>query len=154
MRSGNPGTQPAVENTGDEHDAVFDFTIPQGQRGAAATVRVGTVEMIGTDEEPEIRNSGTSADAVLDFRIPRGPTGATGHESYLYVAYAENTDGRGFSLSPAASRKYRAEIQSEEPIETPTLSDFTGRRGSSTSGTTRRSTATCLSRTRTRPSRR
>ena len=126
VRSGNPGTQPVVENTGDEHDAVFDFTIPQGQRGAAATVRVGSVEMIGTDEEPEIRNSGTSADAVLDFRIPRGPTGATGHESYLYVAYAENTDGRGFSLSPAASRKYRAEIQSEDPIETPTLSDFAG----------------------------
>ena len=126
VRSGDPGTQPSVENVGDEYDAVFDFTIPQGQRGAAATVRVGSVEMIGADETPSIQNSGTSADAVLDFRIPKGPTGATGHESYLYVAYAENTDGRGFSLSPGASRKYRAEIQSETPIESPTLADFGG----------------------------
>ena len=126
VRSGNPGTQPVVENVGDEHDAVFDFTIPQGQRGAAATIRVGTTEMVGTDEEPEVTNSGTSSDAVFNFKIPRGPTGATGHESYLYVAYAENTAGRGFSLLPAASRKYRAEIQSDAPIESPTLSDFSG----------------------------
>ena len=63
---------------------------------------------------------------MFNFKIPRGPTGATGHESYLYVAYAENTAGRGFSLLPAASRKYRAEIQSGAPIESPTLSDFSG----------------------------
>ena len=77
VRSGNPGTQPVIENVGDEHDAVFDFTIPQGQRGAAATIRVGTTEMVGTDEEPEVTNSGTSSDAVFNFKIPRGQAEAT-----------------------------------------------------------------------------
>ena len=126
VTTGAAGTPAAVENSGDEHDAVLDFTIPQGERGIAATVRVGTVEMVGTDDEPEVTNSGTANDAVFNFKIPRGPAGETGHESYLYVAYAENTDGRGFSLLPAASRKYRAEIQTDEPLETPTLSDFAG----------------------------
>lgn len=126
VTTGAAGSKATVSNSGDEHDAVLDFTIPQGERGNAATVRVGTVEMVDADEPAMVANSGTPSDAVLDFRIPRGPTGATGHDSYLYVAYAENTDGRGFSLLPAASRKYRAEIQTDEPLDTPTLSDFAG----------------------------
>ncbi len=126
VTTGAAGTQAEVTNSGDEHDAVLDFKIPQGARGNAATVRVGSVEMVATDDPPEVTNSGTATDAVFNFKIPRGPTGATGHESYLYVAYAENTDGRGFSLLPASSRKYRAEIQTGEPIDTPTLADFAG----------------------------
>ena len=124
VTTGAAGTDASVVNRGDEHDAVFDFTIPQGQRGSAATIRIGNTEMVGTDEPAEVTNSGTTTDAVLNFKIPRGPTGETGHASYLYVAYAENTDGRGFSLTPASSRKYRAEIQTDEPIDTPTLADF------------------------------
>ena len=128
---GEVGTLPAgsaatVENVGDENDAVFKFGIPQGRTGTAATVEVGSVEMVASDRPAEVHNSGTSSAAVLDFKIPKGPTGETGHEAYLYVAYAENTDGRGFSLTPAASRKYRAEIQSDAPIDNPTLSDFAG----------------------------
>ena len=126
VTTGAAGSKATVFNSGDDHDAVLDFTIPQGERGNAATVRVGTVEMVDADEPAMVANSGTPSDAVLDFRIPRGPTGATGHDSYLYVAYAENTDGRGFSLLPAASRKYRAEIQTDEPLDTPALSDFAG----------------------------
>ena len=126
VTTGAAGSKATVSNSGDEHDAVFDFTLPQGERGNAATVRVGTVEMVDADKPAMVANSGTPSDAVLDFRIPRGPTGATGHDSYLYVAYAENTDGRGFSLLPAASRKYRAEIQTDEPLDTPSLSDFAG----------------------------
>ena len=126
VTTGAAGTQAEVTNSGDEHDAVLDFKIPQGARGNAATVRVGSVEMVATDDPPEVTNSGTATDAVFNFKIPRGPKGATGHEAYLYVAYAENTDGRGFSLLPASSRKYRAEIQTGEPIDTPTLADFAG----------------------------
>ena len=126
VTTGAAGTQAEVTNSGDEHDAVLDFKIPQGARGNAATVRVGSIEMVATDDPPEVTNSGTATDAVFNFKIPRGPTGATGHEAYLYIAYAENTDGRGFSLLPAASRKYRAEIQTDAPIDTPTLADFAG----------------------------
>ena len=120
------GSAATVENVGDENDAVLKFGIPQGRAGTAATVEVGSVEMVASDRPAEVHNSGTASAAVLDFKIPRGPAGETGHEAYLYVAYAENTDGRGFSLEPAASRKYRAELQSDAPIENPTLADFAG----------------------------
>ena len=120
------GSEATVENIGDENDVVLNFGIPQGRTGASATVEVGSVEMVDSDRPAEVHNSGTPSAAVLDFKIPKGPQGETGHEAYLYVAYAENTDGRGFSLTPAASRKYRAEIQSDAPIDTPTLSDFAG----------------------------
>jgi hypothetical protein len=103
---------------------VLNFVIPQGQRGLSATVRVGTTEMVEADQEPEVTNSGTLSDAVLNFKIPRGPIGETGHESYLYVAYASTPSGTGFSLVPAAGLKYRAEIQSDTKIDNPVFADF------------------------------
>ena len=128
VTTGEPGTRAEVTNSGDEHDAVLDFTIPQGARGVSATVRAGSAEMVAAEDPPEVTNSGTETDAVFDFKIPRGPTGAAGHASYLYVAYAENTDGRGFSLVPSPTRKYRAELQTDAPIDEPSLSDFAGAR--------------------------
>ncbi len=120
------GSAPVVTNSGDEHDAVLDFKIPAGDAGTAATVRAGTVEMVDSGSEPEITNSGTSSAAVFDFKIPRGPAGAAGKDSHVYVAYAGDSAGTGFSLVPASSRKYRAEIQSETAIENPVFADFSG----------------------------
>ena len=124
-----PAGSPAeVTNTGDEHAAVVNVKIPPGRTGTAATIEVGAVEMVPADQPAEVHNSGTTAAAVLDFKIPRGPQGETGHESYLYVAYASKSDGTGFSLVAAAGLKYRAEIQSAMPIDNPTLADFIGAR--------------------------
>ena len=122
-----PNGSPAkIENVGDEHDAKLNFEIPQGSRGMAATIRVGTTQMVSADELPEITNSGTESNAILNFKIPRGPKGETGHESFLYVAYAEKSDGTGFSLTPASHLKYRAEIQSSSPIGELTFTHFAG----------------------------
>jgi hypothetical protein len=118
------GSAAKIANSGTDTDAVFDFQVPQGRTGAAATVAVGTVETVASGVPAEVRNSGTAAAAVLDFKIPKGPQGETGHEAYLYVAYAFASDGTGFSLAPAASLKYRAEIQRDAPVENPTLADF------------------------------
>ena len=40
---GAEGSVPVISNSGDEHDAVFDFTIPAGRTGTAATGRGGSV---------------------------------------------------------------------------------------------------------------
>ncbi|MGN0847870.1 MAG: hypothetical protein ACI4RA_10870 [Kiritimatiellia bacterium] len=117
---------PTVVNSGTSEAAVLDFGIPRGKTGVAATVRVGTVDTLEPGEDAEITNSGTDSAAVLDFRIPRGPKGDTGHESFIYVAYASKSDGSGFSLAPANTLKYRAEILREEPIDSPTAADFLG----------------------------
>ena len=128
VTSGAAGTEPVITNKGDEHDAVLDFTIPQGRTGLAATIQVGEVEMLEPGGQADVRNSGSPSAAVLDFKIPKGPKGDTGHSCYMYVAYASRSDGAGFSLVASSSLKYRAEIQSETPIDNPSFSDFSGAR--------------------------
>ena len=123
---GEEGSDPVVENSGDEHDAVFDFKIPAGPSGTAASVRVGTVETVGAETPAAVTNSGSAAAAVLDFRIPQGPKGEKGHDSYVYVAYASKSDGTGFSLTPAAGLKYRAEILLDAPADNLSAAHFAG----------------------------
>lgn len=113
-----------MSNSGDEHDATLDFVIPQGVKGDAATIEVGKVTTGSPGSAVAVSNSGSSSQAVFDFRIPEGKKGDTGTESYLYVAYAAQSDGQGFSLTPANSLKYRAEIISRTPITNPVWSDF------------------------------
>ena len=124
VSQGAEGSTPQVTNAGDAHDAVFDFTIPAGRTGTAASVRIGSVETLEPGEDANVSNSGTDVAAVLDFKIPKGPKGDTGHESYVYVAYAAKSDGTGFSLSPTSSLKYRAELQIDHPLDHPTAADF------------------------------
>lgn len=114
----------AVTNTGTNNDAVLNFSIPQGQKGNAGTVTIGAVTTLEPDAAATVTNSGTDSDAVLDFGLPRGKDGAEGKSSYVTVAYAENSNGVGFSTLPLAHLKYRAEIVSDSPISQPQLSDF------------------------------
>lgn len=51
---------------------------PQGMRGDAATVDVGTVTTGAPGTQAVVTNVGTTAAALLDFTIPQGATGATG----------------------------------------------------------------------------
>lgn len=124
VTTGVAGSSATVSNSGDEHDATLDFVIPQGVKGDAATIEVGKVTTGSPGSAVAVSNSGSSSQAVFDFRIPEGKKGDTGTESYLYVAYAAQSDGQGFSLTPANSLKYRAEIISRTPITNPVWSDF------------------------------
>lgn len=124
VTTGAAGSAATVTNSGDEHDATFDFRIPQGAKGDAATIAVGKVTTGSPGSTVAVSNSGSSSRAVFDFQIPEGKKGDTGTESYLYVAYAAQSDGQGFSLTPANSLKYRAEIISRTPIPNPVWSDF------------------------------
>ena len=67
-----------VENTGDGHDAVLNFALPKGDKGDAATVRVGSVATAAPDRPASVSNSGTEHDAVLDFTVPKGDRGDKG----------------------------------------------------------------------------
>lgn len=55
-----------------------------------------------------------------------GSGGEPGVSTYLYVAYAADDTGTGFSLVPTDALPYRAEIHVHEEIQNPTLSDFAG----------------------------
>ena len=67
-----------VENTGDGHDAVLNFALPKGDKGDAATVRIGSVATAAPGEHAAVSNSGTEHDAVLDFTVPKGDRGDKG----------------------------------------------------------------------------
>lgn len=51
--------------------------------------------------------------------------GTDGESSYLYIGYAEDSSGTGFSLTPALTRPYVAYVVSDTAISSPTLADFT-----------------------------
>lgn len=92
--TGPPDSQAVVINVGDEHDAIFDFTIPEGvqgekgdkgDEGSAAAITVGTTTTGAPGTPADVVNSGTSLDAVLDFTIPEGLKGDTGDAATISV---------------------------------------------------------------------
>lgn len=50
----------------------FNFTIPRGDTGDAATIAVGTVSTVLPSVPATVTNSGTSGAAIFDFEIPQG----------------------------------------------------------------------------------
>ena len=83
--TGEPGTPASVTNSGTNTAPVLNFTIPEGEKGDAATIRVGTVAASDPGSEPQVTNSGTKNAAVFDFVLPRGQTGPTGPAATIEV---------------------------------------------------------------------
>ena len=55
-----------------------------------------------------------------------GNDGEDGTDAFVYVAYASDNSGTGFSLTPTNLLKYRAEIHVAEELTPPVAADFTG----------------------------
>ena len=78
------GSSATVTNSGDNHNATLNFTIPQGVKGDkgdtgdAATIAVGTVVTGAAGSSATVTNSGTTKAAVLDMSIPKGDKGDKG----------------------------------------------------------------------------
>jgi hypothetical protein len=88
--------------------ALSTLTGPQGPQGEpGATGATGPAGADGEDGAP-------------------GTPGADGADAYVYVAYATDNAGTGFSLTPTDLLKYRAEIHVTAPLTPPVSGDFTG----------------------------
>lgn len=83
--TGEPGTPANVTNSGTDTAPVLNFTIPEGEKGDAATIQVGEVTASDPGSEPQVTNSGTANAAVFDFVLPRGQTGPTGQAATIEV---------------------------------------------------------------------
>lgn len=83
--TGEPGTPANVTNSGTDTAPVLNFTIPEGEKGNAATIQVGEVTASDPGSEPQVKNSGTENAAVFDFVLPRGQTGPTGQAATIEV---------------------------------------------------------------------
>jgi hypothetical protein len=115
--TGAPGTNAQVTNAGNEHFAVFNFTIPRGDKGekgatgaqgakgdkgdkgdtgTAATITVGSTTTTNPGTNATVTNSGTTSAAVLNFGIPRGATGSV--KSEVVSELPETGEGDTFYL--------------------------------------------------------
>ena len=84
-----------------------------------------------TQEEGDIYlrfRSASDASAAWSpaIALPRGADGADRESAYIYVAYASDSMGSNFSLVPTSGLKYRAELHTNIPLESPNASDFSG----------------------------
>lgn len=85
VTTGAAGSDVIITNSGTENAAVFNFTIPrgdrgeqgeqgiQGEQGEAATIQVGTVTK---GDNASVTNVGTENAAIFDFVLPKGDTGS------------------------------------------------------------------------------
>lgn len=83
VTTGEPGTAANVSNSGTSGAAVFNFTIPRGEKGergepGPSTIAIGTVTTGEPGTAASVTNTGTAQDVVLSFSIPRGEQGIQG----------------------------------------------------------------------------
>jgi hypothetical protein len=94
VSTGTAGSSVSITNSGTSSAAVFNFSIPRGDKGdqgnigntgpagaagAAATISVGSTTTGAAGSSASVSNSGTSSAAVFNFTIPRGDKGDTGN---------------------------------------------------------------------------
>lgn len=124
--TGAAGSTAKVTNTGTTSNAVFNFTIPRGEKGdkgatgvagakgdegdkgdtgsagakgndgKAATIAVGTTTTGAAGTSASVNNSGTTTNAILNFTIPRGEKGAKGDKGDAGV---KGNDGKSATVA-------------------------------------------------------
>lgn len=72
VSTGLPGSNVSIINTGNNSNAIFDFSVPRGDKGDAATITVGTTTTSDAGTNASVLNSGNSSNAIFDFTIPKG----------------------------------------------------------------------------------
>ena len=123
--SGAPGKD------GEDGASAYEIWLANGHEGTEADFLdwlkgadgSGVNSATATTLSPGSAATASLVNGVLNIGVPRGNAGVS---TYIYVAYAEDSSGTGFSLEPSNTRKYRAEIHVSSPIATPTASDFAG----------------------------
>lgn len=123
---------------------VDQFVGEKGDTGDAATLDVGTTTTGDAGTDAVVTNSGSTSAAVFNFTIPKGDQGVQGEKgdtgtdgtdgvdgvdgdsAYLYIAYASDDSGTGFTTTFNSSLDYIAAKSVTSPIASPSASDFTG----------------------------
>ena len=125
VTTGAETTPASITNSGDEHDAVFGLRHSTGsQRRCRKREDWNRLHRTHPGSQVSVTNSGDGHNACSTSPFHREFRASPARNLYLYVAYAAQNDGQGFSLTPANSLKYRAEIISRTPIANPVWSDF------------------------------
>ena len=108
-----------VELLGDINSQTLNIPAgPQGEpgeKGEAATLRVGTVVTSAPGGFASVNNSGTSQDAVLDFLIPRGDTGPQGEKGDAGPQGLQGPQGEKGDTGPQGSQGEKGDTGPQGP---------------------------------------
>ncbi len=103
-----------------ENDSLFmvltdNRTIEIGNiKGPGATVAIGSVETVGSNESASVTNVGTDTDVVLNIKIPKGKDGdITDEYVSMYHSVSTNADSAHQAASIASAAAERAEAAAE-----------------------------------------
>ncbi|MGM9907342.1 hypothetical protein [Limosilactobacillus sp.] len=80
VTTGTPDQSVSFTNSGDEHNAVFDVVIPQGEKGKKGdtpTFEPGTVTKLAADATPTVTLTKTTTGYKINLGIPQGKDGYT-----------------------------------------------------------------------------
>jgi hypothetical protein len=83
-KEGDPGLDGMAEK------AVFDFTIPKGSDGVAATVEVDSTVTGAPGTNAAVVNVGTTSKAKLKFTVPQGADGTPGTNANVNVVAGDS----------------------------------------------------------------
>ena len=72
------------------------------------------------------RSAGSGGTWSNGIRLVKGDKGDDGASAFIYIRYASDNQGTGFSVTPSDSLPYIGVLATTEEIETPSASDFTG----------------------------
>lgn len=109
--TGNAGTDASVTNSGSTSAAIFDFVIPRGDKGETGSQGIQGIQGI---------QGATGATGAA------GSDGADGANAYVYIAYASDDTGTGFTTTFSSLLDYIAIKSTTTEIVTPQASDFVG----------------------------
>ena len=73
------------------------------------------------------RSTGSGGTWSNGVRLVKGDKGDDGASAFVYIRYASDTSGTGFSATPSDSLTYIGVLATTTAIETPQASDFTGK---------------------------
>lgn len=88
VTTSTPDLPASVTNSGTPFAAVFDFSIPKGEKGdtgSSGTISVGTTTTAPEGSPASVTNTGTPSAAIFNFSIPRGDKGDTGTAATITV---------------------------------------------------------------------
>ena len=126
--TGAPGTSASVTNVGTESNAIFNFTIPEGEKGDPGDTGNGIDNIVktGTSGLTDTYTITFTDETITTFDVVNGEDGEDGVNAYLYIAYASDDSGAGFTTTFNSALDYIAIKNTTTEIPTPQASDFTG----------------------------
>ena len=123
---GDDGITPHIGENGNWFIGETDTgVLAEGQDGDDG-VGIQSIALHATDGKKKTYRITFTDTSTFDYDVWDGEDGDDGDSAYLYIAYADDDQGTGFTTTFDPAKNYVAIKETTTEIATPTASDFTG----------------------------